>query len=173
MKKIKERICYVLYHFIGKHLPASDFPINLFGKSIRRILVRGFVKKADKLINIDKNANISPNIEIGRNSGIGINAKITSSTIIGDNVMMGPNVSIFTTNHKFARTDIPMVMQGEDEVKSVTIQNDVWIGANVIILPGVTIGEGAIIGAGSVVTKDVEEYTIVAGNPAKVIKKRK
>ena len=172
MKKIRIYICYILYHLIGKHLPASDFPINLFGKSIRRILVRGFVDKADKLINIDKNANISPNIEIGRNSGIGINAKITSSTIIGANVMMGPNVSIFTTTHNFDKKEVPMCEQGDGVIKSVIIEDDVWIGANVIILPGVTVGKGSIIGAGSIVTKDVKEYTIVAGNPAKVIKKR-
>lgn len=172
MKKIRIYICYILYHLIGKHLPASDFPINLFGKSIRKLLVRGFVDKADKLINIDKNANISPHIEIGRNSGIGINAKITSNTIIGDNVMMGPNVSVYTSNHNFDKLDIPMVEQGE-EISPVIIKDDVWIGANAIILPGVTIGKGSIIGAGSIVTKDVEEYTIVAGNPAKVIKRRK
>jgi len=172
MKKIRIYICYILYHLIGKHLPASDFPINLFGKSIRRLLVRGFVDKADKLINIDKNANISPHIQIGRNSGIGINAKITSNTIIGDNVMMGPNVSVYTSNHNFDNLDIPMVEQGEI-ISPVTIKDDVWIGANAIILPGVTIGKGAIIGAGSIVTKDVEEYTVVAGNPAKVIKRRK
>ena len=89
------------------------------------------------------------------------------------NVMMGPNVSIYTSNHKFDRTDIPMIKQGNSETKPVIIENDVWIGANVIILPGVTIHEGSIIAAGAVVTKDVECYTIVAGNPAKVIKKRK
>ena len=66
-----------------------------------------------------------------------------------------------------------MIKQGNSETKPVIIENDVWIGANVIILPGVTIHEGSIIAAGAVVTKDVECYTIVAGNPAKVIKKRK
>ena len=173
MSKLRIYFCYILYHLIGKHLPASDFPINLFGKQIRNLLVKGFANKTGKNINIDKNANISPNIEIGDNSGIGINAKITSSVTIGSNVMMGPNVSIYTSNHKFDRTDIPMIKQGNSETKPVSIENDVWIGANVIILPGVTIHEGSIIAAGAVVTKDVECYTIVAGNPAKVIKKRK
>ena len=173
MSKLRIYFCYILYHLIGNHLPASDFPINLFGKQIRNLLVKVFANKTGKNINIDKNANISPNIEIGDNSGIGNNAKITSSVTIGSNVMMGPNVSIYTSNHKFDRTDIPMIKQGHSETKPVIIENDVWIGANVIILPGVTIHEGSIIAAGAVVTKDVECYTIVAGNPAKVIKKRK
>ena len=88
MSKLRIYFCYILYHLIGKHLPASDFPINLFGKQIRNLLVKGFANKTGKNINIDKNANISPNIEIGDNSGIGINAKITSSVTIGSNVMM-------------------------------------------------------------------------------------
>lgn len=173
MKKIRVYICYLLYHMIGKHLPASDFPINLFGKSIRRILVKGFINKAGKNINVDKCANISPNIEIGDNSGIGMHSKVTSYTKIGKNVMMGPNVSIYTQNHRFDRIDIPMIEQGNQEYKPVVIEDDVWIAANAIILPGVTIKKGAIIGAGSVVTKDVMEYNVVAGVPAKVIKVRK
>ena len=89
---------------------------------------------------------------------------------IGDDVMMGPNVSIYTRNHAFERTDVPMNTQGVSDEKIVVIENDVWIGANSIILPGVTVSKGAIIGAGAVVTKDVPEYAIVGGNPAKVIK---
>ena len=86
---------------------------------------------------------------------------------------MGPNVTVLTRNHAFSRTDIPMNQQGMSEVRPVTISDDVWIGANVIILPGVCVGRGAIIGAGAVVTKNVPEYAIVAGNPAKIVKYRK
>ena len=66
-----------------------------------------------------------------------------------------------------------MCKQGSTEERPVVIGNDVWIGGRVIILPGVKIGDGAIVGAGSVVTRDVSEYDIVAGNPARVIKNRK
>ena len=66
-----------------------------------------------------------------------------------------------------------MWQQGFTEVDPIVIEDDVWIGARVIILKGVTIGKGSIIGAGSVVTKDVEPYSIVGGNPAKLIRKRK
>ena len=89
--------------------------------------------------------------------------------MIGDDVMMGPNYIIYTRNHSFNRTDIPMNKQGMQDFKSVVIGNDVWIGARVIILPCVQIGDGSIIGAGSIVTKDVPPYAIVGENPAKII----
>ena len=87
--------------------------------------------------------------------------------------MMGPDCVMLTRNHSFSRTDIPMNKQGFQQEKPIIIGNDVWIGQRVIILPGVTVGNGAIIGAGSIVTHDVKEYDIVAGNPAHVIRNRK
>ena len=87
--------------------------------------------------------------------------------------MMGPYVKMYVQNHNFSRTDIPMNQQGNSPARPIVIGDDVWIGANVIILPGVSIGKGCVIGAGSVVTKSVPEYSVVAGNPAKIIKNRK
>ena len=87
--------------------------------------------------------------------------------------MIGPRCIIYTRNHAFERTDIPMFRQGMSETKPVVINDDVWIGARVTILPGVTVGKGAIIGAGSVVTKNIPEYAIVGGISAKVIKFRR
>lgn len=92
---------------------------------------------------------------------------------IGENVMMGPNCFICTQNHEFSQTNIPMIEQGFSEYKPVTIGDDVWIGQNVIILPGVNIGSGSIIGAGAVVTKSFPEYSIIGGNPATLIRSRK
>ena len=86
---------------------------------------------------------------------------------------MGPDVLVFTSNHESGRTDIPMRLQGNGATKQVTICSDVWIGARVIILPGVSIGEGAVIGAGAVVTKDVPGYAVVGGVPAKIVGYRK
>lgn len=86
--------------------------------------------------------------------------------------MMGPDVAILTSTHNIDRTDIPMGYQG-GRVAKVKIGNDVWIGMRSIILPGITIGNGVVIGAGAVVTKDVPDYAIVAGVPARIIKFRK
>jgi maltose O-acetyltransferase len=90
--------------------------------------------------------------------------------VIGDDVMMGPEVLIYTSNHTM-EAGIPMRLQ---PLKSapVHIGNDVWIGARCIILPGVTIGDGAVLAAGAVVTRAVPANAIVGGIPAKVIKYR-
>ena len=86
--------------------------------------------------------------------------------------MMGTDVIIITRNPRFDRTDIPMMEQGFEEERPVYIGNDVWIGDRVLILPGVHIGDGSIIAAGAVVTKDVPPYSIVAGVPARKIRDR-
>lgn len=90
---------------------------------------------------------------------------------IGDHVMIGPGCILSSCEHGFARVDIPMYQQPITYAK-ITIKNDVWIGGNVCIKSGVTIHEGAIIGAGSVVTKDVPAYSIMGGVPAKLIRSR-
>ncbi len=87
--------------------------------------------------------------------------------------MMGPDVVIFTMNHRADRTDIHMGAQGMTEKRKVIIGNDVWIGQRVMIMPGVTIGDGCIIAAGAVVTKDIPPYSIAGGVPARVLKSRK
>ena len=86
--------------------------------------------------------------------------------------MMGPDVVILTHSHNIDRVDVPMGQQGS-WVRKVTIGNDVWIGMRSIIMPGITIGDGAIIGAGAVVTKDVPDYAVVGGVPARIIRFRK
>lgn len=112
------------------------------------------------------------NLSMQDNSGIGKNC-IVSFANIGNDVMMGEGVVFYASNHKFDRLDIPMLKQGMSEPRTIEIDDNVWIGAFSIILPSCSkIGYGAIIGAGSVVTKDVPEYAIIGGNPAKIIKFR-
>ena len=111
-------------------------------------------------------------ISIGKGSGLGVNCLVHGPLEIGEKVMMGPDVVILTHTHNIDRTDIPMGDQGS-RVAKVTIGNDVWIGMRSIIMPGVKIGNGAVIGAGAIVTKDVPDYAIVGGVPAKIIKYRK
>jgi len=118
--------------------------------------------------------NVGNSLKIGNNVGvnhycfIGVRGNIT----IGDNVIFGPRVNIFSENHIFNELDIPIKNQGVEK-KDTIIGNDVWIGASVSIMPGVKIGNGCVIAAGSVVTKDVPDFLVVAGVPAEVIKNRK
>lgn len=124
-------------------------------------------------VNIERGADFDSCLVIGDNSSLGIDAEVHGPVTIGRDVMMAPECVILTQNHRHDRTDIPMIQQGNEEPRPVTIGDDVWIGRRVIVLPGVTIGGGSIISAGAVVTKDVEPYTIVGGVPAKIIKRRK
>ena len=131
------------------------------------------LKSCGKDVNIEQGAVFSARVSLGDYSGIGINARIHGTCTIGHHVMMGTDVVVLTRNHAFDRTDIPIMEQGFQEERPVTIGNDVWIGDRVIILPGVTVGDGSILAAGAVVTHDVPPYAVVAGVPAKVIKMRK
>lgn len=173
MKKISYYLCLILYYFIARHLPGSDMPYSLGSKRIRRFLCRRIFKRAGRNINIEHGAFFASgrDIEVGDNSGLGLNCRIAGPLKIGSYVMMGPDVMIFTQNHKNDRLDIPMMLQ-TDPKRPVVIGDDVWIAARAIILPGVTIGKGAIVGAGAIVTKDVPEYAVVGGNPARIIKYR-
>ena len=111
---------------------------------------------------------------IGDNVGIAANAFIAmrGKVEIGSNTILGPGVSIHAENHNFQEIDKPIKLQGATR-KGVKIGEDSWIGSKAVILDGVTIGNHAIIAAGAVVTKDIPDYAIVGGVPAKIIKMRK
>ncbi len=171
--KIIKYICILIYYLFARHLPSSDAPYSLGSKYIRRLLCKVIFKKAGSNLNIEHGAFFASGleIEVGDNSGLGLDCRVTGPLKIGSDVMMGPDVMIFTQNHETVRLDIPMRLQTAPK-KPVVIEDDVWISARVIILPGVTVHKGAIIGAGAVVTKDVPEYAVVGGNPARIIKYR-
>jgi len=120
------------------------------------------------LRNVGNSLKIGDNVGINHYCFIGVRGNIT----IGNNVIFGPRVNIFSENHNFARIDTPIKNQGVTKEDTI-IGNDVWIGASVSIMPGVKVGNGCVIAAGSVVTKDIADFLVVAGVPAKVIKNRK
>lgn len=172
MSIIKENIFRFIYNILAKKMPISYSKFSFGSRYIRGYCGKVLLKKCGKNVNIEKGASFGKNISLGDNSGIGINAFLGSNIVIGNNVMMGPECIIYTANHEFSNIEIPMNMQGFTSIKQVSIGDDVWIGGRVIILPGVKVGNGAIIGAGSVVTKNIPEYAIVGGNPAKIIRYR-
>ena len=118
------------------------------------------------------------NIEIGNNVVIrtgtmlfGESREKRTMIKIEDKVLIGAGVHIYINNHKYDDLSKPIYDQGYYPDDPVCLKNGCWIGANSIILPGITVGRNSVVGAGSIVTKDIPDYTLVAGNPAKVIKK--
>lgn len=109
-------------------------------------------------------------VTIGDYSRIGIHCTVIGPVCIGHHVNLAQGITVTALNHNFEDTSKRIDEQGIS-TKPVVIGDDVWIGANAVILPGVTIGTHSIVAAGAVVTKDVPEYSLVAGVPAKVIKK--
>lgn len=108
-------------------------------------------------------------VRFGANLFINANLMILGSGVvtIGDNALIGPDARFYTVNHAF---DVETRRAGWERAFPITLEPDVWLGGSVVICPGVTIGRGAVVAAGSVVTKDVPPMTVVAGNPARVIR---
>lgn len=110
---------------------------------------------------------IGNNSSIGPDTYVGCSGKIT----IGNNVMFGPKCSLFAENHNFSETNRTIKSQGVNQ-KGIVVEDDCWIGSNVIILDGVRIGHGSVIGAGSLITRDVPAESIVIDKRNKNIKER-
>ena len=161
-----KRFWILMYTVFGKYLPPSYFFRP--AKRIRGFWCRRILAFMGKNANIEKGAQFSRLCKLDDNSSIGVNCELNGPVFIGDNVMMGPEVVIYTRNHKHQKDEL-MIKQGYEESKPVFIEDDVWIGRRAIILPGVRIAQGSIVGAGAVVTKSTEPYSIVGGCPAKII----
>lgn len=163
-----------LYYFVASKLPGSALPLSGFGQKIRMLCAKRIFKKfgKDAKVNAGVYFGSGINVELGDYSSLNEGAWISNDTVIGNDVMMGPYVMMLSGSHNFDRLDIPMREQGAPPRRPIIIGDDVWIGAKTIILPGVEVGSHSIIGAGSVVTKDVPPCSIVGGSPAKLIKMR-
>jgi maltose O-acetyltransferase len=165
------KLFYFVYLVAIRYTPEIYRPYALFFPRLRSFFIRKFIDKSGNGLRVKRNADISMFIEIGNYSELGTNCLIQTGTKIGDYVIMGPDVKIYTKNHGYSRLDIPIALQ-EIVYEPTQIGNDVWLGANVVITPGVKIGNHVIIAAGAVVTKDVPDFAIVGGVPAKIIKSR-
>lgn len=159
-----------------------DFLSRAWNKAVVSPIKKGALGACGKNVVLGRRLKMSgsKNVFVGNNVSIGEDARFmcTRAKIkFGDNIMFGPNVTCITGGH---RTDMPgryMISITDKEKRpeddrDIVFEGDNWIGANATILRGVTIGEGAVVAAGAVVTKNVPPYSIVGGVPAKVIKLR-
>ena len=173
MKKLIKSLYFLIYDLLIKNFPSKNNPKSL-GCRLRSLWIGKFFGSFGENVNIQPRVTAYPlyNISIGNNSGIGRDSYISASdkVIIGENVMIGPGLYLYTANH-LTELGKPMIEQGMI-TSPVIIGDDVWIGSRVTILPGVSIGNGAVIAAGSVVTKNAEPFCIYGGVPARLIKPR-
>lgn len=174
-KAISRKVAYFLYHYFAQYLPNSyNGKIGRISNAIRVKLCHKMFKKCGKISTINRRVDFGNgfNIEMGDGSGIGEYTQIPPNTIIGKNVMFGRYCFVLSRNHRFDRTDVPIVQQGFLPFKQTVIEDDCWIGMHTLFTPGRHVKKGTIIGMGSVLTKDFPEYSILGGAPAKLIKSR-
>lgn len=172
MNKIKKLAGYILYHWFAGWLPHYQLGLKWpISKKLRGFATKLYADNCGADVDVGRKVKLSAQLRLGDRSSIGDYSHLQGEVIIGDDVMMAPNCALIADNHQHSDVTRPMNTQGTVS-KRIVIGNDVWLGYGVIILPGVTVGDGAICAAGAVVTKDVEPYSIVGGNPAKLIKKR-
>ena len=166
VKKVLGRVLYC----VGGVLPhgtSKQFPIS---QAIRRSAGKLLFDHAGKGMNIGRKCRLSNHVSLGDHSSIGDNSYVSGTLNIGDMVLIAPQCVFLGLDHVFDKNTLE---HKGSESKPITVKSHAWIGYGAKILPGVTVGEYSIVGAGAVVTKDVEPYTIVAGVPAKLIRKRR
>ena len=163
-----------VYYLVGRFLPKYPIPGYKIAYKVRYFLCKYIFESMGENVLIKRNAYFGDGakIRIGNNSQIGINSIMDNDVVIGNDVTMGPDVIIYTSSHEYKNLGIPINQQGEKPHRQVTIGNNVWIGARCIILPGVSIGDNAIIGANTVVTKDVPKNAVFFGTEGHVVKFR-
>ncbi len=154
-----QKLLFRLNHLPPDHFKEKSEILNLIFKDLGK----------NVFIELPFRCDYGYNISIGKNFFANYNCIfLDSATIkIGDHVLFGPNVSLFTSGHPI---DVEKRKKLFQFAKPITIENNVWIGGNTVVNPGVTIGENAVIGAGSVVTKSIPANVVAAGNPCKVIR---
>jgi maltose O-acetyltransferase len=165
-----KKLALFLYYALAYHLPDQSFPCGKLFRSLRDPLCRQFFAETGEKIKIQSHVFVGDGryVHIGSNSGIGTGSRVYG-VVIGENVMVAPNVLFLKENHRYDNIEAPIDGQGYTEIALPVIEDWAWIGERAIILPGRRVGRGAIVGAGAVVTRDVEPFSIVAGNPARPI----
>ncbi|WP_226692934.1 MULTISPECIES: sugar O-acetyltransferase [Rodentibacter] len=162
LKDLRRRAREILFEF-NRTSPNDDIKQN--------ILLRKLFGQADETTSVNEpfHCDYGVNIKVGKNFFANYHCVMLDNggITIGDNVMFAPNVSLYTVGHPL---DTDLRNEGWEQAKPITIGNNVWIGGNVVILPGVTIGDNVVVGAGSVVTKDLPSNVLALGNPCRVVR---
>ncbi len=175
MRTILRVAAYAFYYGVAYRLPENHWAGGWLWNAIRVACARPLLRECGKNIHIDRRVNfgVGSKLSLKDHSGLGPNCRIIGDVTFGEYVATGFGVVITAYGRNLSRTDIPMVQQHVGFDVPVVVGRDCVLFAQSVILPGVTIGEGCIVGAGAVVAKDVPAYAVVGGNPARVVKWRK
>jgi maltose O-acetyltransferase len=169
---IKQKIGKGIYKCFAQFLPQSYSRWNRLSHHIRMWCSKMMLERCGVNSRVDRRAIVDYKVKLGERSGIGRNCELYGDITIGDDVLMAPEVVIYTQNHEFIKRNITIHNQGLSNEKPVVIGNDVWIGRRAMIMPGVHVGNGVVIAAGSIVADNVPDYAVVGGVPARIIKYR-
>jgi maltose O-acetyltransferase len=151
-------------------LPSTRLVLKLRAAYYRRVLRRcgtSLVTRQHVILRHTRNISIGDHVMLNRGATVTAHTPIE----IGNDCLIGPGAVLHNGDHRFDQVDVPIRRQGFSSAP-IVLEDDVWIGANAIVLSGVRVGRGSVVAGGSVVTRDVPPYTIVAGIPAKQISRR-
>ena len=163
----------VLYYAIATRLPDSYFPLGKYFTKFRAMCVRRMVNGGCKNLEVESNVELGSGRDVTIGDHVQINEGCRLRNVdIGNYVMIAPEVIIPHMGHNYEDVSKPMMLQGRRTYPKTIIEDDVWIGSRAVIMHGVKLMKGSIVAAGAVVTKDVQPYSIVGGNPAKLITMR-
>lgn len=165
-------IYLVLYYLIASKLPNYSYPGGKFYNWFRIKCIRGFTVIGNNCRVMSKvYMGNGKDISIGNNCRINENVRL-DNVKIGNHVMIARDTVFLGKTHEASDIDVPMEQQGNKVMEKTVVEDDVWIGIRTIVLPGLKISKGTILGAGSVLTKNTDEFGVYAGVPAKKIKSR-
>lgn len=179
IREIFQRIKFWLYDDrLGPDMPLTH--ICLYYPSLMRSLCQKKFKRFGRGAEFRPGAYAfgCSKIEIGDNVVIRPGSFLAADTreggqgiVIEDNVLLGPGVHFYCHNHQFENPDVPIIEQGYVPSQKITLKNGCWIGANTVLLKGVTVGAHSVVGVGSIVTRDIPDGVVAVGNPARVIRR--
>lgn len=150
-RRLAHKICMRKFSYFGE---GADFRLGAYAVETGKI-------------SLGKNVVIRPGTMLFASPQSDVSIQIS----IEENAMLGSGVHIYVSNHAFNDVSRPIIQQGHQDIRPVIIGKGAWIGANAIILPGVSIGENSVVGAGSVVTRSIPQHVVACGNPAKIVKR--
>lgn len=173
MKRFGRMFWLTAYYALASHLPDLGVPGGRLCNRLRCVILRHALPAFGAGNETDSKIYVGDGSDVWIGGGCQINwgSRLTRVRI-GDHVMVGPEVLVIGQLHRTESTSHPMVSQGAYTKPVTVIEDDVWVGARAIVMPGVRIGRGSIVGAGAVVTKDVAPFTVVAGVPARFVSQR-